>query len=201
MLDVAAFEKIANGNQDAKSFCLALYNFVHLLDDYIDNDKPVHAKDAVFVSLAAFGAFATNPFFQAHRVTLLSAIHVASVAYVDSLNWEGSTDVVDQAASQFLKSAYQDVFYLVAYLCGGLEHQLAISKEFRGYDIDKPMAREVLATTDPKTTENSATALDDEMGTPKVPKPGEILKAIDAAEKSRTPCGSPARDVDPEPST
>jgi hypothetical protein len=131
------FAEIANGNADAAEFCDTFWNWCHYLDDAIDKDKELDAKTYVFANVKLLHVVATNSFFQRNRDVLLALMLAHSVTYVQSVDWEKRPNPLDRFTSQVLKSSYQEVFFYVAFLCGGLRHQVAMAEKYRAYQFDK----------------------------------------------------------------
>lgn len=129
----STFSFIAKGNAYAEQFCRKFYNFVHTLDDLIDRDKPVDGAQAALVMLGTLSEFACNPFFQEHRAAILPVIHISTTAFIASNEKLASLDLRDRLIGEVLKSQYQDVFLLVAFLTGGIDHQLDCDRRFRSY--------------------------------------------------------------------
>lgn len=129
-----AFAEIANGDESARQFCVVFFEFVHLLDDLADKDKARSPVEVVAVVCAALETFAANPFFQAHRDLLLGAIRVGGIAWTASESFRRREGVVDRMAAEVLKSGYQEVFFAVAAITGGMAHAAAMSEKYRGYE-------------------------------------------------------------------
>lgn len=130
------FRDITKGDDAAFDFCNAFFRWVHCLDDLVDKDKevPAHAVSILFFSL--IHTVACNPFFQKHKVELLSTMLTASIAWTASEEWKKRPDVLHKITSQVLKSEYQNVFIHVAALCGGQSHAHAMSSKYRDYNFD-----------------------------------------------------------------
>jgi len=91
----------------------------------------VHAKTELHVNVNMLFALARNPFFARHKAWLLPVILTSTVAYMQSNDWTKKEGVLDRIASEILKSQYQDVFWNVAYLVGGFDHQMAMADKYR----------------------------------------------------------------------
>lgn len=128
-----ALSEIANGDVHAENFCRALYQFVHVLDDLVDRDVDRSAGDVAMAVVSLVGAVGLNPFFQAHRDVLFGAISMAALSWAGSEKLKKSEKLEHKLAAEVVKSAYQDVFFLVASLTGGMEHGLAVADRWRGY--------------------------------------------------------------------
>ena len=129
----ACFEEIANGVEPARQCCWAIYGFLHLIDDLYDRDHVVGPDEMATVVVAFQETVACNPFFQAHREALLALLRVAWTSWVSS---EGPPiEGAPAGARDVLKSAYQEIFWYIASVTGGLPYGLAMSRKFRSYKI------------------------------------------------------------------
>lgn len=131
------FAEVALGNQDAYQFCSTFLCWVHLIDDFIDKDKELPGSEAVVhLALEVLVTFACNPFWQANKAALKPLIFQGVNAFLDSNRWAKAQDFRDRATADVLKSQYQEVFWHVAEICGGWEHRLAITRQYRHYHYD-----------------------------------------------------------------
>jgi len=131
-----ALKEISNGNEDAHRFMRAFYLWVQTQDDLFDRDKPVTAANLVSTNLNLLFEVGQNTFFQANRNVFLPVIVSSSLAWVASEEFVKREAPLDKLASQVIKSQYQDVFFQVALLVGGIDHCLAIQSKYRSYYFD-----------------------------------------------------------------
>lgn len=132
----AMFRECACGDENAVHVCWAVFRFLHMLDDLVDRDVDVPA-DTVGLTLISFvEAVAANPFFQANRTELLTCLRVGILEWMESEAWKRRGDLKSALAAEVLKSSYQNFFYLVASLCGGLVHMRGMSAKYRDYQWD-----------------------------------------------------------------
>ncbi len=127
---------ICNGNADALAFCTALFNYVHLLDDFHDLDKPLTAETIALTSARFIEQLSFNTFYLEHKTSLFPLVVQSWNAWIDSTDMEASVSKIQRRDSDILKSFYHEIFYHVAYLIGGWEHQRAVTKTLREYDHD-----------------------------------------------------------------
>lgn len=131
------FQEICLGNTDAVHVCWSVFQFLHVIDDLVDKDKLV-SPAAVGISLLMFTeAVSANPFFQQNRDALLGVLRVGVMEWVDSESWKVREDPRERAAAEVIKSGYQNVFYTVAGLCGGLVHMQAMTTKYRQFQFDE----------------------------------------------------------------
>lgn len=131
-----AFKEIARGNREAEAFMGALYIWFHKQDDLIDRDKLVPSDVTAGFDFHILHTFAKNPFFREHQDFLLPVLMVGALAWVASEDRKNSPDLLERLTAQVLKSQYGDVFFTVAFIIGGFDHAVAMSRKFREYDFD-----------------------------------------------------------------
>ena len=131
-----AFKDIARGDATAEEFLSVLYCWVHMRDDLIDKDKAVAPETAAGLDFRILLTFAQNPFFQKHQDFLLPVLMVGALAWVASEDRKNSPEVLARIEGQVLKSQYVDVFLAVAFLAGGWEHAVQMSRKYREYSFD-----------------------------------------------------------------
>lgn len=120
------------GNPAAADYLLSVVDALHLWDDLIDRDVEVTDADINRQFAVILTELPRNPFLQAHVSTLtpvlLAAIqnwHVANAVERDEEH-----DVPHEAAF-VLRSSYVDIVMMVATLCGGYDHGVAIGRRVR----------------------------------------------------------------------
>lgn len=132
-----AFAVISCGDRVAADFCHAFLAWVHHIDDMIDGDKPApDPEDIVRINLELAMTFALNPFWQEHKKSLLPLVIQGAQAYSDSVEWALRSELRDRLASDVMKSQYAEVFWHIAYLCGGKDHLAAVTKQYRRFNYD-----------------------------------------------------------------
>ena len=131
------FSEVCLGNKDAFEFCAIFLRWVHLIDDCVDADKPIGDLESVTrLHLDAFLVFAFNPFWQAHKKSLLPLVIQGTKAFLDSIEWAERPDFRDRASADVIKAQYQEVFWHVAMICGGYDHIDRVTRLFRHYHYD-----------------------------------------------------------------
>jgi len=130
------FSDVACGNQEAVHVCWSVYQFAHVVDDLVDRDQVLDARTIGMTFLVFTETVSANPFFQANREVLLGALRTGVVGWIDSESWKHRDALKCKLAAEVLKSSYQEFFFQVAYLCGGLLHMQAMSEKHREYCWD-----------------------------------------------------------------
>src|SRR5208282_5487773 len=125
-----AFKDIARGDAAAEEFLSSLYIWFHKQDDLIDRDKAVPADVTAGFDFHILNTFASNVFFQAHKDFILPVLLTGALAWIASEERKHSEDVLERIAGQVLKSQYVDVFLAVAFLRGGFDHAVAMSRKY-----------------------------------------------------------------------
>lgn len=124
---VRVIADVSCGNQDAADFCWAYLRFSHFVDDVADAETHKWSlAEVVDVNLGALLAFALNPFFRHNKDRLLPLIVSSTNAWVDSESGRHDTRMND-----VLKTQYQEVFWHVAFICGGYENLRRVTARHR----------------------------------------------------------------------
>lgn len=110
-----------------------LYRFFHLIDDLVDRDKEVPAADVACILLALFDQLSNNPFWLLHKNDLMPVVFSSAMAWAASERLRKSENVQDRLAAEVLKSQYQDIFFRIAFLDGGVSFSLESDAKFRGF--------------------------------------------------------------------
>lgn len=138
MLDFPAiFKEVCCGDKSAEDFCTTMLQGVHMIDDLVDRDVDRPASDVAGWHFRFIFTLANNEFFQKHKHALMGTILLSNIAWRDSEEWKKRDHPLDKLAAQVLKSQYQDIFTLVAFLCGGQRHAMAMAEKYRTYNWDK----------------------------------------------------------------
>lgn len=138
MLDIKkVVVEIAKGDVAAEEFCAVMFYFIHTQDDLFDKDKEVSAIELARMNYYLISMLADNRFFQKHKATLLPVIYASSMAWAASEGFVKNESPLYKLAAQVLKSQYQDIFLITAYLVGGQAHYEAMSAKYRDYNFDK----------------------------------------------------------------
>ena len=129
----AALAEISSGDERAHQFLVTTYEFIHLLDDLIDRDEERSSVEVGLIVYSFIETIAANEFFQAHRAVLLGSLRSGVISWVASEQFRKREPVVDKLAAEVLKSGYQELFYLVASITGGMKHAMSMSSKYRSY--------------------------------------------------------------------
>jgi hypothetical protein len=131
-----ALKEISNGNEDAYRFMRVFYLWVQAQDDLFDKDHEVSAATLVSANMNLLIEVSQNKFYQENRSVFLPVIFSSSLAWVASEDFKKREGALDRLSSQVIKSQYQDVFFQVALLVGGMDFCLAMQAKYRSYYFD-----------------------------------------------------------------
>lgn len=131
------FGEVCLNQAPAMDFCHAFLAWVHFIDDMIDGDKAAPTPDDIIrINLELAMTFAFNPFWTEHKAKLIPLVIQGAQAFADSVDWALRPNTRDRLASDILKSQYGEVFWHVAFICGGLDHLEAVTKKYRQFNYD-----------------------------------------------------------------
>jgi len=128
------FTEISCGNPAARQFCWAAYRWLHVVDDLFDRDYEVPVAHVALSLIEFTESVAANPFFQENRNFLLGVFRCGVLQWSQSEEWRTRADPREKIAAEVIKSGYQELFWAVAGLCGGIVFQNEISTKHREYD-------------------------------------------------------------------
>jgi hypothetical protein len=129
-------EFIVNGNELAQDFVVSFVVFCHLIDDIVDLPESVNDQRLVKELLSFLNQIVSNPWVKDNIALLWPLIVCGAGSWLDANRWEKSGSKMQKQSVDTLKGQYHEVVWFVAYLCGGLEHQLEVTKRFREYDYE-----------------------------------------------------------------
>lgn len=122
----------AKGNRAASDYLLALVEVLHFWDDLIDKDKPVSDQTIHRMFMQMLVEMPRNPFFIAHQQNLLPVLIIAIQNWhVANAAERGLCPNIPLECAFIIRSAYVDMVTLVATICGGYDHGLAVGKQVR----------------------------------------------------------------------
>lgn len=114
----------------AVRFYLDMSHFVEVFDDLVDQDAPVSNRDLANAVFSALYHIPANPFFHAHRVTLLPIIFACTNAWLDS-NELANGDETEKALAYTLKGLGIEVLLACISITRGVDYLRAVSADVR----------------------------------------------------------------------
>lgn len=127
---------ITSGDENAHSFLCCLYAWFHQIDDLIDKDKPLEVADIVRVQMGLMHTLTFNEFWAVHKQVLWPIVHTSIMAYWESEVLRGTDVLQNKMVGHVLKSQYQDIAYAVAFVVGGMAHEMKCRRLLRYADFD-----------------------------------------------------------------
>jgi hypothetical protein len=125
--------KVCNGNQDAFDMLWGWWNFFHMFDDLVDQDKTA-SKEIILKEFAFFITnLSFNKFYEDNKVSLCTLLLQLINRWLDGDEWEKSEDKWKRGVSDVLRCGDMEVYFHVAYLTGGWDYMRSL-KELRTYD-------------------------------------------------------------------
>lgn len=123
-------QEVCLGQPDAVLFCHLWFNYCHLIDDLVDSeDRPT--AEQFLEPLAMANVLYGTPFYRDHQNLLSPIVLSVTNAYADSVKWEKSCVHRRSTIADVLRCCGNEMFFMVAYICGGWKHQRKISSQIR----------------------------------------------------------------------
>jgi len=120
----------SNGNQDAWNYLFIIARALRIIDDLVDEPEKVTVEDKYKLADLLLVALPSNPFFIAHRLSLVP-LHLTSVnAWIDSNDWM-EKDKTRKNYALVIRDQITELVLLVAYITGGSDHLRNISLKVR----------------------------------------------------------------------
>ncbi len=133
---VAKIAELSCGNLDAAAFLESFFEWVHFLDDVVDGEADRDPKSVCEINLTFLLTVTQNPFYLANSGRLMPLIIQGAMAWIDSHLWHTDLDANKRVTSDVLKGYYHEVFYHVAFICGGWDHATSMTAKHRAYDYE-----------------------------------------------------------------
>jgi len=122
--------EVCLGNREAMEFCTLWFHYCHLIDDLVDAvDRPENEK--MLEAFALANALYTTKFYQQNQTMLHPLVMMITNAYADSVKWEKSSVHRRSTIADVLRCVGNEMFFTVAYVCGGWQHQRSVSSRIR----------------------------------------------------------------------
>lgn len=120
--------------QDAQAvrLCLDISHFCEVFDDFVDQDRLVSKKDMANAVFCALHHIPANPFFNAHRATLLPVMFTCINAWLDS-NELCSGDESEKALAYTLKGLGVETVLTCIAITRGTEYLRSVSPDIRRF--------------------------------------------------------------------
>jgi hypothetical protein len=128
---------LCGGDDDAMQFNDLWYRYCHGIDDLIDtmeDGRPKMNADQI-LELFITAAFLYNcPFYRKHREYLFTTVMLVTNSFGDSVLWEKSPLSRRRIMADCLRTCGDEMYYMVALICGGWKHMRNVSPAIRERD-------------------------------------------------------------------
>lgn len=121
----------ANGNQLALEFLCMWHQYLHLIDDYIDEHKD-DPQELLKIFAYANLVYST-PFYSAWARDLRLIVQTVTLAYADSLRWEQDSIEWKRQWADVIRHSGLEMVHAVAAICGGYDNAQRISIPLKEY--------------------------------------------------------------------
>lgn len=125
------------GRRPAMAFNDLWYNYVHGIDDLIDtleDGRPKMSKEQIISLFFHAALFYNDPFYVANRDVLFPIVLQVTNTYADSVAWEQSPKPHLRAMGDVFRTCGNEMFIMVALLCGGEQHMRKFSRRIKERD-------------------------------------------------------------------
>lgn len=122
------------GDEDAMRFCDMWMTYCHAIDDLIDtmeDGRPTMTPETILEIFALAAHLYNSKFFIANQPRLYPVAIMITNAYADSVLWEKSPVLRRRRIADVLRCCGNEMFFLVALLCGGWQHMRKLSPLIR----------------------------------------------------------------------
>lgn len=148
--------KVLCGNTNAADFIESVFGALHLWDDLIDRDKRPSDADisAAFINMLV--ALPSNPFYLNNISSFRPLLLMAIVDWHTATRFERNELVPDDqrqyelSIAFILRSSYVSLLLMAAFICGGMQHVLAVSPDIRRMFHDEEFEGYLCALEDEK---------------------------------------------------
>lgn len=125
------------GNRDAEVFCGLYYQYCHGIDDILDtmeDNRPTMSKEDILALFVNAAMLYNCTFFKQHSALLFGSVLAVTNAYADSVAWESDPVEHRRTIADVLRTCGDEMFFMVAMICGGWKHMRAVSGQIRESD-------------------------------------------------------------------
>lgn len=136
----SAFEwnkELCKGNPEAMEMNDHWYRLCHGLDDLIDTMEDGHTRMSPEQILALWidtALFYNCAWYVKNRTMLFPTVLTVTNQYADSVAWERSPIYRRRTMADVMRTCGNEMFFMVAMLCGGWEHARSLSGRIRERD-------------------------------------------------------------------
>ena len=119
------------------AFCDCWYKYCHAIDDLVDtieDGRPTMSKEEI-ISIFLNAAFLYNmPFFKQYAHLLFPVVITITNMWADTVAWEKSPIYRRRVMADVLRTAGNEMYFMVALITGGEAHMRDMSLKIRERD-------------------------------------------------------------------
>jgi hypothetical protein len=119
------------GHAPAVDFLRTAFGIFHLVDDVTDGDKKVSVRDIQQGFIDALITLPRNPFYQAHFADLNLCLQQAVINWQAANRMEVTEAANSKEVAYVLRSSYNDLITLCAFIIGGQDWAVKVAFECR----------------------------------------------------------------------
>jgi hypothetical protein len=128
---------VLRGNADAVNMCEQIFHVSQVLDDLVDQDKPVTSPTIIKSYWIALIELPLNPFYRRHELTIRPLMAGALQDWTDSATLEREPDSHSKHLAFVLRDQLTSLVIQCANLVGGYDWMQKVSVEIRKYFHDE----------------------------------------------------------------
>ena len=126
--------EVCRGNEVAMQWCDLWMVYCHEIDDLIDtreDGRPTFSAEQILkIPINALILY-NHPFYLANRENLMPLVLSITNAYADSVQFEKAADPTQRSIADIIRCCGNEMFMMVALICGGWEHMRKVSPRIR----------------------------------------------------------------------
>lgn len=128
---------VLRGNADAVEMCKQIFHVSQIVDDLVDQDKPLTSADVIKSFWIALIELPANPFYRRHELTIRPLMASALQDWTDSVALERADDPHGKHLAFVLRDQLTSLVVQCAYLVGGFDWMQEVSVKIRRYFHDE----------------------------------------------------------------
>ncbi|MAY42270.1 hypothetical protein [Neptuniibacter sp. UBA847] len=129
--------QVLRGNADAVEMCEQIFQVSQVIDDLVDQDKPITSAEVIKTFWVALIELPANPFYRRHELVIRPLMAGALQDWTDSVSLEREGDVHGKHLAFVLRDQLTSLVIQCAYLVGGYKWMQEIGVPVRRYFHDE----------------------------------------------------------------
>lgn len=130
---------VLRGNSDAVEMCEQIFHISQVLDDLVDQDKPVTSAQVIKTFWVALIELPANPFYRRHELIIRPLMAGALQDWTDSTALERENDAHGRHLAFVLRDQLTSMVVQCANLVGGYDWMQEVSVSIRKYFHDETL--------------------------------------------------------------